>query len=148
MDLKVFTVCIQFNISNIFPFNQENLLNKFVHPYSLYPDETAAVDQIQIKVCMFQCLNPETSLVPQYECCGSDSYRDWARPGAWQSEARGRVPAPLVPDSCCKSPAPGCSVRDHPSNIHYTGCRHRSVLLAHYTLTAVLTVFLADSLTN
>lgn len=88
---------------------KENLLNKFVHPYSLYPDETAAVDQIQIK----------------YECCGSDSYRDWTRPGAWQSEARGRVPAPLVPDSCCKSPAPGCGVRDHPSNIHYTGCRHR-----------------------
>lgn len=86
---------------------KENLLSNFVHPYSLYNDETAAVDHIQIK----------------YQCCGADSYRDWARPGAWHSVAWGR--GSLVPDSCCKSPAPGCGARDHPSNIHYTGCRHR-----------------------
>ena len=30
-----------------------------------------------------------------------------------------------VPDSCCKSPSPGCGARDHPSNIAYTGCSVR-----------------------
>lgn len=30
-----------------------------------------------------------------------------------------------VPDSCCKTEGVGCGVRDHPSNIYYTGCIHR-----------------------
>ena len=29
-----------------------------------------------------------------------------------------------MPDSCCKTVSLGCGSRDHPSNIHYTGCRH------------------------
>ena len=30
-----------------------------------------------------------------------------------------------VPDSCCISPGRFCGVRDHPSNVRYTGCVHR-----------------------
>ena len=40
--------------------------------------------------------------------------------------------AMAVPDSCCKTYSPGCGVRDHPSNIPYTGCYHRyQVTLYH-----------------
>ena len=30
-----------------------------------------------------------------------------------------------VPDSCCKTISRFCGVRDHPSNIYYTGCAHK-----------------------
>ena len=33
-----------------------------------------------------------------------------------------------VPDSCCKTVSAMCGVRDHPSNIYYTGC---AIKLAH-----------------
>ena len=54
-DLKVFFIYIYLFLTTSYLFKQENLLNNFVHPYSLYSDETAAVDQIQIKVRMFHC---------------------------------------------------------------------------------------------
>ena len=146
-DLKVFFIYIYLFLTTSYLYKQENLLNNFVHPYSLYSDETAAVDQIQIKVRMFQCnVCSVWPMLAQYKCCGADSYRDWAGPGAWQSEARGRGPALLVPDSCCKSPGPGCGARDHPSNIHYTGCRHR---YCHQSCQRLCdTIIITDSLTN
>ena len=61
-----------------------------------------------------------TTVCDQYECCGAASYLDWAD-SAWSASQL----VAKVPDSCCKSPGPGCGARDHPSNIHYTGCVHR-----------------------
>jgi hypothetical protein len=41
-----------------------------------------------------------------------------------------------VPDSCCKTVSRACGVRDHPSNIYYTGCSHSlaSMFAAHLFL--------------
>ena len=94
----------------------------FIHTVSTMTKQQQWIT-FKLRLVQLQCLLPLSS--PQYQCCGADSYRDWARPGAWHSVAWGR--GSLVPDSCCKSPAPGCGARDHPSNIHYTGCRHRSL---------------------
>lgn len=38
--------------------------------------------------------------------------------------------APQVPDSCCKTVSAQCGVRDHPSNVYYTGCAHKLSRLA------------------
>lgn len=38
--------------------------------------------------------------------------------------------APQVPDSCCKTVSAQCGVRDHPSNVFYTGCAHKLSRLA------------------
>jgi len=56
------------------------------------------------------------------QCCGAESFMDW-RDSFWAH--RGDNGDSKVPSSCCKSPSPGCGVRDHPSNIYYTGCGHR-----------------------
>jgi hypothetical protein len=38
-----------------------------------------------------------------------------------------------VPDSCCKTVSRACGVRDHPSNIYYTGCSHSlAIMLARH----------------
>ena len=98
---------------------QENLKEKFVNPYSLHLDKTLAVDRIQEKVYITLYLL-STTVYDQYECCGAASYLDWADSAWFASQLVAKVP-----DSCCKSPGPGCGARDHPSNIHYTGCVHR-----------------------
>merc|ERR1719219_914302 len=82
---------------------QDTLTTSFVSSYGLDHDRTLAADNIQINL----------------QCCGSEYYQDWTD-SPWQ---RSHSPL-LVPSSCCKSPGAGCGVRDHPSNIHYTGCRH------------------------
>jgi hypothetical protein len=50
-----------------------------------------------------------------------------------------------VPDSCCKTESPGCGTRDHPSNIPYTGCRHRfsDQLTQHLLLLGLVSLGLA-----
>lgn len=83
---------------------KEHLRESLIYPYDLDTRSTSAIDSIQEK----------------YHCCGAESYQDW-RTSGWQTQHVGVA----APDSCCKSPSPGCGVRDHPSNIHYTGCRHR-----------------------
>jgi len=55
-----------------------------------------------------------------HRCCGVKDFSDWSV-SAWALAN----PGLRVPDSCCKTPSPGCGVRDHPSNIAYTGCRHK-----------------------
>ena len=59
-------------------------------------------------------------------CCGSANYTDWSRPNL----------VLMVPDSCCKTVSRACGVRDHPSNIYYTGCSHSlaSMLARHLFL--------------
>ena len=60
----------------------------------------------------------------QFSCCGVSSYSDWSE---YNSTSWSRMKGDRkVPDSCCKSLTPGCGVRDHPSNIAYSGCIHRS----------------------
>ena len=58
----------------------------------------------------------------ELRCCGLLIFSEW-RDSAWALARSGS----LVPDSCCKTRSPGCGQRDHPSNIPYTGCAHRSV---------------------
>jgi len=54
------------------------------------------------------------------QCCGARAFdQDWANSSWWMGPGRG---AGKVPDSCCKTVTPSCGVRDHPSNIYYTGC--------------------------
>lgn len=56
----------------------------------------------------------------QLLCCGQLIFTEW-RDSAWALSSA----SSLVPDSCCKTPSPGCGERDHPSNIPYTGCAHK-----------------------
>jgi len=83
---------------------EDSLSDTFILTYSLDRDNTEAVDKIQA----------------QYSCCGSSGYSDWSS-SPWHLAHPGQA----VPDSCCKTFSPGCGVRDHPSNIAYTGCIHR-----------------------
>jgi CD151 antigen len=67
-------------------------------------------------------------------CCSTS---DWRR----GRESEGTK----VPDSCCKTESPGCGTRDHPSNIPYTGCRHRfsDQLTQHLLLLGLVSLGLA-----
>lgn len=56
------------------------------------------------------------------KCCGAESYEDWRNSLWWSQEVKENN---KVPDSCCKSVSRFCGVRDHPSNIYYTGCAHK-----------------------
>ena len=47
-----------------------------------------------------------------------------------------------VPDSCCKSVSRFCGVRDHPSNIYYTGCAHKLSRMASDHLLLIGTIAL------
>jgi len=83
---------------------QNTLQDTFILTYSLDEENTKAVDKIQTK----------------YSCCGSSGFSDWLD-SPWHLQH----PDMAVPDSCCKTVTPGCGMRDHPSNIPYTGCMHR-----------------------
>ena len=76
-------------------------------------------------------------------CCGANSFQDWRRSDWWDSPGRADN---TVPDSCCKSVSSGCGVRDHPSNIYYTGCGPRLARLAGQHLLLLATLALAISL--
>ena len=58
-----------------------------------------------------------------FRCCGAESYEDWSR-SRWWEESSVRL-SRKVPDSCCKTLSVMCGVRDHPSNIFYTGCAYK-----------------------
>eukprot|EP00092_Neocalanus_flemingeri_P015485 GFUD01016762.1.p1 GENE.GFUD01016762.1~~GFUD01016762.1.p1 ORF type:complete len:274 (-),score=82.19 GFUD01016762.1:120-941(-) len=83
---------------------QASLKDTFILTYSLDMENTRAVDKIQTK----------------HSCCGSSGFSDWLD-SPWHLQH----PDMAVPDSCCKTVSPGCGIRDHPSNIPYTGCIHR-----------------------
>ena len=83
------------------------------------------------------------SLQTTVGCCGANSFQDWRRSDWWDSPGRA---ANTVPDSCCKSVSSGCGVRDHPSNIYYTGCGPRLARLAGQHLLLLATLALAISL--
>ncbi|KDR23711.1 CD151 antigen-like [Zootermopsis nevadensis] len=83
-----------------------NLNNTFVENYKLDDKKTSAIDQMQI----------------EYKCCGANLFEDWQY-SYWQKENLSE--GLKVPNSCCKTITPHCGKSDHPSNIHYTGCRHR-----------------------
>ncbi len=51
-------------------------------------------------------------------CCGVNSFEDWRDSEWWATQERRNN---KVPDSCCITPGRFCGVRDHPSNIRYTG---------------------------
>lgn len=106
------------------PDLEQTLTRSFISSYGLDHDRTLAADNIQLKL----------------QCCGSESHLDWAD-SAWRTSH----PPLLVPHSCCKSPGEGCGVRDHPSNIHYTGCRHRvhSEISQHLVYVCGLSVSIA-----
>jgi len=92
-------------------------LNKTIEQeYGLNNATTTAVDLLQTRL----------------ECCGADSFEDWA---TTQWVSRGINLSNKVPDSCCKTVSRHCGVRDHPSNIYYTGCGERlSSLAANHLL--------------
>jgi len=103
---------------------KEGLKETFINTYSLNMENTRAVDTIQT----------------MHECCGSSSYSDWEG-SPWHLAH----PTMAVPDSCCKTVTPGCGVRDHPSNIPYTGCIHRfsTELSLHLTLLGTISLGIA-----
>jgi len=57
-----------------------------------------------------------------FKCCGAEGFEDWRHSSWWSSDHRN---SNKVPDSCCKSISRMCGVRDHPSNVYYTGCAHK-----------------------
>jgi len=106
---------------------QENLHERFVDLYKTDDEVRKSVDIIQEK----------------FSCCGSESYQDWSKKTEGVHLLK-HINTP-VPDSCCKTPSPGCGVRDHPSNIHYTGCRHRlqDEMSGHLIIISIISVSIA-----
>jgi len=49
-----------------------------------------------------------------FQCCGVHSYEDWQASTFIKQNKDGLK----TPESCCKTPSPLCSKRDHPSNIY------------------------------
>nr|CAD7570110.1 unnamed protein product [Timema californicum] len=84
-----------------------NLNTTFSKSYSVDADKTTAIDQMQT----------------QFKCCGAIRFEDWEY-SQWYKNLK-TSSNNKVPDTCCKSVAPGCGRRDHPSNIHYSGCIYR-----------------------
>lgn len=97
----------------------------FIKEYGQDRGVTYAVDRIQ----------------KDFSCCGANSFLDWST-SDWRS---GRDSSVKVPDSCCKTESPGCGIRDHPSNIPYTGCIHRfsEQLTQHLLLLGLVSLGLA-----
>ncbi|EDO47698.1 predicted protein, partial [Nematostella vectensis] len=58
-------------------------------------------------------------LQKEFKCCGDRGMDSWNNTSWKQSEISGNN---SVPDSCCKSPSPGCGIRLHPNNIQEFGC--------------------------
>jgi len=102
----------------------DHLFDSFIQGYGTERQVTNSVDAIQ----------------RQFACCGSNSFADWRRSN-WSEEH----PSLKVPDSCCKTESPGCGVRDHPSNIPYTGCIHTfsDQLSDHLVVLGVVSLALA-----
>jgi len=99
-------------------------LNKTIEQeYGLNNATTTAVDLLQTRL----------------ECCGADSFEDWA---TTQWVSRGINQSNKVPDSCCKTVSRHCGVRDHPSNIYYTGCAHKLSRMASDHLLLIGTIAL------
>ena len=51
----------------------------------------------------------------EFQCCGVNMYSDWSNSTFIEQHSKEGLKTPL---SCCKSPGPLCSIRDHPSNIY------------------------------
>lgn len=81
------------------------LTQTFNENYMYDPDITTAIDQMQ----------------REYHCCGALIFSEW-KDSRWLKENEVNN---TVPDSCCKTPSPYCGVRDHPSNVWYSGCIHQ-----------------------
>ncbi|XP_078049826.1 CD151 antigen [Augochlora pura] len=90
------------------PELKTNLNRTFLENYSVWSTETAAIDQMQI----------------EFKCCGALRFEDWLV-SEWRKDEDVLKDLRLVPDSCCKTPTHLCGRRDHPSNIHYTGCIYK-----------------------
>ncbi|CAL4149154.1 unnamed protein product, partial [Meganyctiphanes norvegica] len=82
------------------------LTDTFNDGYMVDEAVTQAVDDMQL----------------EYKCCGALSFQEWSD-SIWVES--NPTMNNTVPDSCCKTPSPYCGVRDHPSNVWYTGCIHR-----------------------
>lgn len=82
---------------------QNTLNSTFVSDYKYDQAKTDAIDDLQRK----------------YNCCGAESYKDWAY-SRWLLEAKDIYHK--VPDSCCITETLNCGVRTHPSNAYHRGC--------------------------
>ncbi|XP_055703855.1 CD151 antigen-like [Phlebotomus papatasi] len=86
-----------------------SLNETFLTSYAIDQGRTKAIDQMQ----------------QEYKCCGAVRFEDW-RQSLWISDQNDDLLFPpedrVVPDSCCITPTNLCGLRDHPSNIYYTGC--------------------------
>ncbi|XP_012135120.1 CD151 antigen isoform X1 [Megachile rotundata] len=85
-----------------------NLNRTFLENYSVRSRETNAIDQMQT----------------EFKCCGALRFEDWLV-SEWHKDEEVLREGRLVPDSCCKTQTFHCGKRDHPSNIHYTGCIYK-----------------------
>ncbi|CAG7723418.1 unnamed protein product [Allacma fusca] len=75
----------------------------FIESYGTDASKTDAIDSLQ----------------REHQCCGVVSFEDW---NASQWKREGIAGRNEVPDSCCKTESPECGIRNHPSNIYYSGC--------------------------
>jgi len=100
---------------------EQNLSVIFLKKYGVYNGTTNAVNDLQVGL----------------ECCGVNSFEDWEH-SVWYKD-RGEN---LVPDSCCITPSQGCGLRDHPSNIRYTGCIEQVARIAEDHLVVIGAVVL------
>jgi len=102
----------------VFMFESVIGLLAYVYQEQLEPDLTSSLGQTFI--LQYEGGGAVDRVQEQHQCCGVQSFSDWAG-SPWQVEHQELK----VPDSCCKTVSKDCGWRDHPSNIHYTGCIHR-----------------------
>jgi len=91
---------------------QQTLNTTFLEYYGIDEEKTIAIDRMQ----------------QDYTCCGAFRFEDWKYSHWLKSERRDLLRLTenrLVPDSCCITMTEKCGVRDHPSNIPYTGCIYK-----------------------
>ncbi|KAJ6645535.1 Tetraspanin-11 [Pseudolycoriella hygida] len=91
---------------------QQTLNTTFLENYGIDEEKTNAIDRMQ----------------QEYTCCGAFRFEDWRYSHWLRSERTDLLRTTnnrLVPDSCCITMSERCGIRDHPSNIPYTGCVYK-----------------------
>lgn len=103
---------------------RRTIKDKMNQQYGVNDDVTKSIDKLQEK----------------NKCCGDTGGSSW-NDTAWRQREQERV----VPDSCCKTPSPGCGIRDHPSNINDEGCltQVEKFFQKHFTILAIVGIGVA-----
>lgn len=121
--------------SNVATELADTLNDTFTNGYAVDRSQTIAIDRMQQEVnhkkkTNKKSINSKKNMLFhfQYICCGAFRFEDW-KESVWLRSRRKDLlktkDKRLVPDSCCITMTEKCGLRDHPSNIPYTGCIYK-----------------------